>query len=351
MMPHMCGERIVENHCLETKVTRVTDWEVNSSPGPGFVPHAPFSHASLANEERGRFHCTRDPWVQIANIPKVRLLRSRPSKSDTQSQTRRAATIDALLREGSVCFPEIRVCIVVFVCQCRRGSWDNRQISDIGEQVETPAKISIRHADWMIEDIVEVGAKAGHYSLADFEILVHSKVYSPASRTPEKVSFGDSRVVKYIGAEWRRSERTWIEHLISDLVVGIASNNGPVVTAEITNCINRTGGDISRAYEACAVETVVAEPERRETCTTLSKHLKAGLPAPNCCVSPMRKRASKLSASSDWQVIETVQYEAMLRYPRILAVIAVRTEYIVRNSAKTGIPLIDAGRFLVQVRI
>src|SRR6266496_5692353 len=257
MMPHMCGERIVENHCLETKVTRVTDWEVNSSPGPGFVPHAPFSHASLANEERGRFHCTRDPWVQIANIPKVRLLRSRPSKSDTQSQTRRAATIDALLREGSVCFPEIRVCIVVFVCQCRRGSWDNRQISDIGEQVETPAKISIRHADWMIEDIVEVGAKAGHYSLADFEILVHSKVYSPASRTPEKVSFGDSRVVKYIGAEWRRSERTWIEHLISDLVVGIASNNGPVVTAEITNRINRTGCDISRAYEAYAVETVV----------------------------------------------------------------------------------------------
>ena len=70
----------------------------------------------------------------------------------------------------------------------------------------------------MIEDIVEVSAKAGDYSLADFEVLVHSKVYSPASRTPEKVSFGDSSVVKYIGAEWRRTERTWIEHLISDLV-------------------------------------------------------------------------------------------------------------------------------------
>src|SRR5439155_1654264 len=203
----------------------------------------------------------------------------------------------------------------------------------------------------MIEDIVEVGAKAGDYSLADFEVLVHSKVYSPASRAPEKVSFGDSRVVKYIGAERRWTEGTWIEHLISDLVVGIASNNGPVGTAEITNRINRTGCDISRAYEAYAVETVVANPERSEPSTALGEHLKAGLPASNCCISPMRKRASKLPASSDWQVIETVQYEAMLRYPRILAVIAVRTEYIVRNSAKAGIPLINARRFLIQVCI
>ena len=41
----------------------------------------------------------------------------------------------------------------------------------------------------------------------------------------------------------------------------------------------------------------------------------------------------------------------MLRYPRILAIIAVGAEYVVRNSAKAGIPLINARRFLVQVSI
>src|SRR6266542_5098398 len=112
------------------------------------------------------------------------------SKRNSQSQPHCAAAVNALLRESSVCFPEIRVCIVVFVCQCRRGAGDNREISNVGEQVEASAKIGVRHSDWMIEDIVKVGSETGDNSLAKFKVFVHTKVYSPAPRTPEKASLG-----------------------------------------------------------------------------------------------------------------------------------------------------------------
>src|SRR5262249_25568339 len=207
----------------------------------------------------------------------------------------------------------------------------------------------------MIENIVEVGPETSHHSLADFEVLVYAKVYSPASRAPEKPSLGHRGIVKHIRTERRRSESTRIEELLANVMVGVSRDHGSVITAEITDRVNRLGGNVPRTDEAAAVveasETVIADPEGREARACFGEHLETSLPASNHSVSPARKRASELPASPNWQVVETEQYEAMLGYPRIFAVIVVRIKRVIRNAAEAGVPLINAIRFLIQIRI
>src|SRR5438094_585467 len=129
-----------------------------------------------------------------------------------QPQTDRTAAVDSFLRKGRRCMPKAEHRIVV--TPDSGEGWHlgiridrNAKRTEIRETAVS--KIQIRHPDRVIEDVIEVGAESGRYSLPKFKVLVQPKIDAPGSRPPQEVLSGDCRIIKNVRSHRRRSKRIW----------------------------------------------------------------------------------------------------------------------------------------------
>src|SRR3954462_11665164 len=171
----------------------------------------------------------------------------------------------------------------------------------------------------MIENIVNVSAQIGGYSLPKFKVFVQTQIHSPGTGSPQNVAFCDLWIVKETGAHGRRSKCIGIEHLVRGLVwtalLEVAYHERPAAgTAEVADGVERPYSSVSWEYRVVTIETVaVAGVERRKCGAALGEHLKACLPTPNDRVGETRKRVSDFPAPTYGQVIKSIENEAMAR--------------------------------------
>ena len=111
---------------------------------------------------------------------------------NSQPQTRGTAAVYTFLRERGESASEIGVRVYVESCwigRIRLKLWSQRigiyldvKPSQIRKTAVT--KILIRHADWMVEDVIEVRAQRRCQAFANLELLVKPEIHAPSSRAP-----------------------------------------------------------------------------------------------------------------------------------------------------------------------
>src|SRR4051794_984751 len=122
----------------------------------------------------------------------------------------------------------------------------------------------------MIENIVNVSAQIGGYSLPKFKVFVQTQIHSPGTGSPQNIAFCHLAIVKEIGAHGRRSKCIGIEELVRCLIgatlLEVAHHERPAAgAAEVSDGIKRPDGSVSWEYRVVAIKTVaVACVERRK---------------------------------------------------------------------------------------
>ncbi len=94
--------------------------------------------------------------------------------------------------------------------------------AEIGKSTTSTGEVLVRRSQGVVEDIVEVSAKVGFHPLSDPKVLVQTEIHSPCAGPPQQVPLGYLRIVKYVGAYCWRRKCTWIEELVSNMMVIVA---------------------------------------------------------------------------------------------------------------------------------
>ena len=101
-----------------------------------------------------------------------------------EPESNRAPAIDAFLTESIEKTPEVVVGVHI------RNEWLQRaginsdiEISKHCKRSAAAAVVTVGRPQRMIEEIINIGAQCGDYSLAESEVLMDAKVYAPRART------------------------------------------------------------------------------------------------------------------------------------------------------------------------